>query len=113
MAYVPNGQSSTLISFSSKHDSHDALCRYGAGGSSTLGRGKIPTVGCVNRTLWKCLLLIPALNFGRIIPQPDYLWAAQTDGGWSKMDLKIVVSQINVILRLISSLDEKFLAGAL
>jgi hypothetical protein len=49
----------------------------------------------------------------RIIPQPDYLWAAMSDGGWSKLDVNMAVTQINVILRLISSLDAKFVAGQL
>ncbi|TFK36103.1 hypothetical protein BDQ12DRAFT_610386, partial [Crucibulum laeve] len=66
---------------------------YGAGGSSTLGRSKLPTIG--------------------IIPQPDYLWAAMTDGGWSKLDIDTAITQINVILRLITSLDEEFAAGKL
>ncbi|KAF8978894.1 hypothetical protein BDQ17DRAFT_1251286, partial [Cyathus striatus] len=66
---------------------------YGAGGSSTMGRSKLPTIG--------------------IIPQPDYLWAAMPDGGWSKLDIDTAVAQINVILRLITSLDAKFQAGEL
>ncbi|KAJ7696508.1 hypothetical protein B0H17DRAFT_929184 [Mycena rosella] len=66
---------------------------YGAGGSSTLGYSNIPTVG--------------------IIPQPDYLWAAMVDGGWSKLDVNMAVTQINVILRLVESLDLKFVAGEL
>ncbi|KAJ7625470.1 hypothetical protein FB45DRAFT_750518, partial [Roridomyces roridus] len=69
------------------------LTWYGAGGSSTLGYSNIPTVG--------------------IIPQPDYLWAAFPDGGWSKIDVDMVVTQINVILRLIKSIDEKYVAGEL
>ncbi|KAJ7759143.1 hypothetical protein B0H16DRAFT_1313451 [Mycena metata] len=64
---------------------------YGAGGSSTLGYSNIPTVG--------------------IIPQPDYLWAAMVDGGWSRLDVNMVITQINVILRLIDSIDKKFAAG--
>ncbi|RDB28329.1 hypothetical protein Hypma_001521 [Hypsizygus marmoreus] len=66
---------------------------YGAGGSSVLGRSNLPTIG--------------------IIPQPDYLWTAQVDGGWSKLDLKMVVVQINTVLRLIESLDRSFLKGEL
>ncbi|KAK0236287.1 hypothetical protein EDD85DRAFT_636011 [Armillaria nabsnona] len=42
---------------------------YGAGGSSTMGRSRLPTVG--------------------IIPQPDYLWAAMVDGGWSKLSIPV------------------------
>ncbi|KAJ7180802.1 hypothetical protein C8R46DRAFT_1070673 [Mycena filopes] len=64
---------------------------YGAGGSSTLGYSNIPTVG--------------------IIPQPDYLWASMVDGGWSKLDVDMAITQINVILRLIKSIDDKFAAG--
>ncbi|KAJ6514987.1 hypothetical protein C8R47DRAFT_961822 [Mycena vitilis] len=66
---------------------------YGAGGSSILGYSNIPTIG--------------------IIPQPDYLWAAMSDGGWSKLDINMAITQINVILRLIVSLDQKFVAGEL
>ncbi|KAF7308968.1 Elongation factor 2 [Mycena kentingensis (nom. inval.)] len=66
---------------------------YGAGGSSTLGMSHIPTVG--------------------IIPQPDYLWAAMSDGGWSKLDVDLAVTQINVMLRLITSIDAQFVAGTL
>ncbi|EKM76178.1 hypothetical protein AGABI1DRAFT_131498 [Agaricus bisporus var. burnettii JB137-S8] len=67
---------------------------YGAGGSSYLGRkGDLPTVG--------------------IIPQPDYLWAAMSDGGWSKLDMDMVVSQIDVIIRLVTSLNDKYSAGQL
>ncbi|KAJ7917551.1 hypothetical protein B0H13DRAFT_324877 [Mycena leptocephala] len=36
-----------------------------------------------------------------------------SDGGWSKLDVNMAVTQINVILRLISSLDAKFVAGQL
>ncbi|KAK0469352.1 uncharacterized protein EV420DRAFT_25546 [Desarmillaria tabescens] len=61
---------------------------YGAGGSSTMGRSKLPTLG--------------------IIPQPDYLWAAMVDGGWSKLSIPIAVEQINTILRLITRLDSDF-----
>ncbi|KAJ7130807.1 hypothetical protein C8R43DRAFT_896215, partial [Mycena crocata] len=64
---------------------------YGVGGSGTLGRSSLPTIG--------------------IIPQPDYLWASMVDGGWSKLDMPTVVAQINVILRLISSLDAKYVLG--
>lgn len=49
----------------------------------------------------------------RIIPQPDYLWAAFPDGGWSKLDMDTAITQINVILRLVTSLDEKYSAGQL
>ncbi|KAJ7043761.1 hypothetical protein C8F04DRAFT_943998 [Mycena alexandri] len=66
---------------------------YGAGGSSTLGYSNIPTVG--------------------IIPQPDYLWAAMVDGGWSKLDVNMAITQINVILRLIAGIDKNFVAGTL
>ncbi|KAJ7281364.1 hypothetical protein C8J57DRAFT_1057054, partial [Mycena rebaudengoi] len=66
---------------------------YGAGGSSTLGHSNIPTIG--------------------IIPQPDYLWASMVDGGWSKLNVPMAVTQINVILRLIQSIDEKFASGQL
>ncbi|KAF8216675.1 hypothetical protein K438DRAFT_400934 [Mycena galopus ATCC 62051] len=66
---------------------------YGAGGSSVLGYSNIPTIG--------------------IIPQPDYLWAAMTDGGWSRLDVNMAITQINVILRLIQSLDQKFVAEEL
>ena len=50
---------------------------------------------------------------GRIIPQPDYLWASMTDGGWSKLDIPTVVAQINVILGLITSLDASYVLGTL
>ncbi|THU81057.1 hypothetical protein K435DRAFT_694337, partial [Dendrothele bispora CBS 962.96] len=66
---------------------------YGAGGSSVLGYSNIPTIG--------------------IIPQPDYLWAAMVDGGWSKLDLPTAVQQINVILSLITKLDEAYANGLL
>ncbi|KAJ7250310.1 hypothetical protein C8J57DRAFT_682098 [Mycena rebaudengoi] len=66
---------------------------YGVGGSGTLGRSSLPTIG--------------------IIPQPDYLWASMIDGGWSKLDLPTVIAQINVILRLISSVDARFVLGTL
>jgi hypothetical protein len=49
----------------------------------------------------------------RIIPQPDYLWAAMVDGGWSRLDVDMAVTQINVILRLVESLDQRFVAGKL
>ncbi|KAJ7499656.1 hypothetical protein FB451DRAFT_42490 [Mycena latifolia] len=61
---------------------------YGVGGSDTLGHSDIPTIG--------------------IIPQPDWLWSSQVDGGWSKLDIPTAVTQINVILRLITSLDAKY-----
>ncbi|KAJ7491995.1 hypothetical protein FB451DRAFT_1216566 [Mycena latifolia] len=66
---------------------------YGAGGSSTLGYSNIPTIG--------------------IIPQPDCLWSEMVDGGWSKLDVNMAITQINVILRLVESLDQKFVAGKL
>ncbi|KAJ7066460.1 hypothetical protein C8F01DRAFT_702812 [Mycena amicta] len=66
---------------------------YGAGGSSILGYSNIPTVG--------------------IIPQPDYLWAAMVDGGWSRLDVGMAVTQVDVILRLIDSIDKQFVAGTL
>ncbi|KAJ6465908.1 hypothetical protein C8R47DRAFT_44580 [Mycena vitilis] len=66
---------------------------YGVGGSGTLGRSNIPTIG--------------------IIPQPDYLWTSMMDGGWSKLDFGTAVTQINVILRLITNLDARFVLGTL
>ncbi|KAE9404288.1 hypothetical protein BT96DRAFT_917029 [Gymnopus androsaceus JB14] len=66
---------------------------YGVGGSSELGESNIPTVG--------------------IIPQPDYLWAQMVDGGWSKLDMSEAIEQINVILRLLTMLDDAFTAGQL
>lgn len=36
-----------------------------------------------------------------------------TDGGWSKLDMDMAISQINVILRLITSLNDKYSAGQL
>ncbi|KAJ3730465.1 hypothetical protein C8R42DRAFT_693176 [Lentinula raphanica] len=66
---------------------------YGAGGSSVLGYSDIPTVG--------------------IIPQPDYLWAAMVDGGWSKLDIPEAIEQINVILRLLTMLDDASMSGQL
>ncbi|KAJ7911057.1 hypothetical protein B0H13DRAFT_1614943, partial [Mycena leptocephala] len=66
---------------------------YGVGGAGTLGRSNIPTIG--------------------IIPQPDYLWSSMVDGGWSKLDIPAAVAQINVILRLITSLDAKYVLGTL
>jgi hypothetical protein len=38
------------------------------------------------------------------------LTGLQVDGGWSKLDIPTVVAQINVILRLITSLDAKYAA---
>jgi hypothetical protein len=35
------------------------------------------------------------------------------DGGWSKLNMEMVVEQINVILRLVSSLNDKWSAGQL
>ncbi|EEB97149.1 hypothetical protein MPER_03588, partial [Moniliophthora perniciosa FA553] len=66
---------------------------YGVGGSAHFGHSKTPTIG--------------------IIPQPDYLWASMVDGGWSKLDIPTAVEQINVVLKLITKLDEKFVAGSL
>ncbi|KAJ7123151.1 hypothetical protein C8R44DRAFT_876333 [Mycena epipterygia] len=66
---------------------------YGVGGSATLGRSNLPTIG--------------------IIPQPDYLWASMVDGGWSKLDVPTAITQIEVILRLITSLDARWLLGTL
>ncbi|KAJ4490772.1 hypothetical protein J3R30DRAFT_3277898 [Lentinula aciculospora] len=66
---------------------------YGAGGSSILGYSNIPTVG--------------------IIPQPDYLWASMVDGGWSRLDISEAIEQINVILRLLTMLDDAFTSGQL
>jgi hypothetical protein len=48
-----------------------------------------------------------------IVPQPDYLWAAMPDGGWSKLNVSLAIEQINVILRLISGLDEAHQQGEL
>ncbi|KAF5376007.1 hypothetical protein D9757_008815 [Collybiopsis confluens] len=64
---------------------------YGAGGSSILGYSDIPTIG--------------------IIPQPDYLWAQMVDGGWSRLDVPEAVEQINVILRLLTMINDAFVAG--
>jgi hypothetical protein len=36
-----------------------------------------------------------------------------TDGGWSRLDVNMAITQINVILRLIESIDQKFVAGKL
>ncbi|KAF8146494.1 hypothetical protein K438DRAFT_1627853, partial [Mycena galopus ATCC 62051] len=66
---------------------------YGVGGAATLGRSNIPTIG--------------------IIPQPDYLWTSMDDGGWSKLDIQTAVTQINVILRLVASLDARYVNGTL
>ncbi|KAF9446851.1 hypothetical protein P691DRAFT_672671, partial [Macrolepiota fuliginosa MF-IS2] len=66
---------------------------YGAGGSSVLGRSDLPTIG--------------------IIPQPDYLWAAMPDGGWSKLDIDMAIEQIHVVLRTIVGLDGMYSAGQL
>ncbi|KIK58659.1 hypothetical protein GYMLUDRAFT_170794 [Collybiopsis luxurians FD-317 M1] len=66
---------------------------YGAGGSSVLGYSNIPTIG--------------------IIPQPDYLWAQMVDGGWSRLDIAEAIEQINVILQLVTSLDDAFTSGQL
>jgi hypothetical protein len=65
---------------------------YGVGGSSELGASNIPTIG--------------------IIPQPDYLWAQIVDGGWSKLDIPEAIEQLNVILRLLTLLDEVFVSPA-
>lgn len=48
-----------------------------------------------------------------IIPQPDYLWAALSDGGWSKLDVPTAVEQINVVLRLLTALDARHSEGSL
>ncbi|KAJ7476992.1 hypothetical protein B0H11DRAFT_1726823, partial [Mycena galericulata] len=64
---------------------------FGVGGSATLGHSSIPTIG--------------------IIPEPNYLWASMVDGGWSRLDLPTVITQINVILKLISGLDAKYVQG--
>ncbi|KAJ7213217.1 hypothetical protein B0H12DRAFT_1033081, partial [Mycena haematopus] len=66
---------------------------YGVGGAATLGRSNISTIG--------------------IIPQPDYLWTSMVDGGWSKLDMQTAVTQINVILKLVASLDARYANGTL
>ncbi|KAF5376008.1 hypothetical protein D9757_008816 [Collybiopsis confluens] len=66
---------------------------YGAGGSSILGYSQIPTIG--------------------IIPQPDYLWAQMVDGGWSRLDIDEAIEQVNVILRLLTMIDDAHTAGQL
>jgi hypothetical protein len=35
------------------------------------------------------------------------------DGGWSKLNIDMAIEQINVILRLVDSLNEKYSAGQL
>jgi len=35
------------------------------------------------------------------------------DGGWSKLNTDMVIEQINVVLRLISSLNDKYSDGEL
>ena len=42
------------------------------------------------------------------MPQSDYLWAAIVDGGWSKLSIPVAVEQINIILKLITRLDNDF-----
>ena len=64
---------------------------YGVGGSSTLGHSNIPTVG--------------------IIPQPDYLWASMSDGGWSKYDHGQAVAQLEVLINVITMIDDMWTAG--
>jgi hypothetical protein len=64
---------------------------YGVGGSSTLGHSNIPTVG--------------------IIPQPDYLWASMTDGGWSKYDQDQAVAQLEVLINVITTIDDMWTNG--
>ncbi|KAG7095523.1 hypothetical protein E1B28_006261 [Marasmius oreades] len=66
---------------------------FGVGGIAQFGHTNIPTIG--------------------IIPQPDYLWTAMVDGGWSKLDIPIVIEQINVILRLVEKLNEQHVFGKL
>ncbi|KAF7301078.1 hypothetical protein MIND_00671800 [Mycena indigotica] len=61
---------------------------YGVGGSAILGHSSIPTIG--------------------IIPQPDYLWAASTDGGWSRLDMDALMAQMDVMLSLIQKLDARY-----
>jgi len=61
---------------------------YGVGGSSTLGYSDIPTLG--------------------IIPQPDYLWASMIDGGWSKYNHGQAVAQLEVLIKVISTLDKQY-----
>jgi len=58
-------------------------------------------------------IIIYSWSFHRIIPQPDYLWAAMVDGGWSKLNMDMAIEQINVVLRLISSLNDKYSDGEL
>jgi hypothetical protein len=36
-----------------------------------------------------------------------------SDGGWSKLDMDMVVSQVDVVIRLITSLNDKYSAGQL
>ncbi|KAJ7062881.1 hypothetical protein C8F01DRAFT_1056743 [Mycena amicta] len=70
---------------------------YGVGGSAILGHSNIPTIG---QTRIDCP--------NRIIPQPDYLWASMTDGGWSKLDMPTLITQVNVMLELIQKLDARY-----
>uniref|UniRef100_A0A0W0F6Q9 Uncharacterized protein n=1 Tax=Moniliophthora roreri TaxID=221103 RepID=A0A0W0F6Q9_MONRR len=84
---------------------------YGVGGSAHFGHSKTPTIGqviCIIPKLSRKLIVVNS-----IIPQPDYLWASMVDGGWSKLDIPTAVEQINVVLKLINKLDEKFVAGSL
>ncbi|KAL0581659.1 translation elongation factor 2 [Marasmius crinis-equi] len=66
---------------------------FGVGGIAQFGHSEVPTIG--------------------IIPQPDYLWAAFPDGGWSKLNISIAIEQINVILRVVEKLNEKYVNGEL
>ncbi|KAF9267946.1 hypothetical protein L218DRAFT_654296 [Marasmius fiardii PR-910] len=66
---------------------------FGVGGIAQFGHTNIPTLG--------------------IIPQPDYLWAAMVDGGWSKLNIPIAIEQVNVILRLVEKLNEQHASGQL
>jgi len=84
---------------------------YGAGGSGTLSKSGIPTIGCVFKLFFLLCLLM--MYISRIIPQPDYLWAAIPDGGWSRLDFDTVIEQIEIILRLVQSLDEAYVDGQL
>ncbi|KAL0071162.1 translation elongation factor 2 [Marasmius tenuissimus] len=66
---------------------------FGVGGIAQIGHSKIPALG--------------------IIPQPDYLWAAFPDGGWSKLNISIAIEQVNVILTLVEKLNAKHVSGEL
>nr|GAT49925.1 predicted protein [Mycena chlorophos] len=65
---------------------------YGVGGSAVLGRSSIPTIG--------------------IIPQPDYLWASMTDGGWSKLDMNALMVEVDVLIALIQKLDARYVSSS-